>query len=110
MTTPSRPTLLPMASTACACCAPTEATPTATSTPTAEPASTAEFGVAGMTCSHCVASVTEAVTALDGVVDARIDLVAGGTSRVQIRSDRPLSEDTVKAAVAEAGYTLEPLS
>ncbi|MEW5093698.1 heavy-metal-associated domain-containing protein [Clavibacter michiganensis] len=54
--------------------------------------------------------MTEAVTALDGVVDARIDLVAGGTSRVQIRSDRPLSEDTVKAAVAEAGYTLEPLS
>jgi copper chaperone len=110
MTTPSRPTLLPMASTACACCTPTQATPSAPSALTAEPASTAEFGVAGMTCSHCVASVTEAVTAIDGVVDARVDLVVGGTSRVHISSDRPLRENTVKAAVAEAGYTLEPLS
>lgn len=109
MTTPSRPTLLPMASTACACCTPTEAAPSAPSALTAEPASAAEFGVAGMTCSHCVSSVTEAVAALDGVVDARVDLVVGGTSRLRVRSDRPLSEDTVKAAVAEAGYTLEPL-
>ncbi|WP_434181511.1 hypothetical protein [Clavibacter michiganensis] len=51
-----------------------------------------------------------AIAALDGVVDARVELVVGGTSRLRIRSDRPLSEDTVKAAVAEAGYTLEPLS
>lgn len=78
--------------------------------PAAEPASTAEFGVAGMTCSHCVASVTEAVAALDGVVDARVDLIVGGTSRLRVRSDRPMSEGTVEAAVVEAGYTLKPLS
>lgn len=110
MTEPYSPALLPMASAPCACCAPTDVSATATSAPTTGPASTAEFGVRGMTCSHCVASVAGAIAALDGVVDARVELVVGGTSRLRIRSDRPLSEDTVKAAVAEAGYTLEPLS
>ncbi|MBF4632650.1 heavy-metal-associated domain-containing protein (plasmid) [Clavibacter phaseoli] len=109
MTTPSRLNLLPVASTPCGCCAPTGATAMVTA-PTAEPASTAEFGVTGMTCSHCVVSVTEAVAALDGVVDARVDLVVGGTSRLRVRSDRPMSEGTVGAAVVEVGYTLEPLS
>jgi copper chaperone len=108
VTTPSTPALLPMASTSCACCAPTAAA--ATSTPTVDVASTAEFGVVGMTCSHCVASVTEEVAALDGVVDARVELVVGGTSRLRVRSDRPMSDDTIRAAVVEAGYALAPLN
>ncbi|PZP19677.1 MAG: copper chaperone, partial [Kocuria rhizophila] len=46
------------------------------------------------------------VTALDGVSEVRIDLVAGGTSTVTVTAARPLSAEAVRAAVEEAGYTL----
>ncbi|HCJ49909.1 MAG TPA: hypothetical protein DHW40_11360, partial [Microbacterium sp.] len=59
-----------------------------------------------MTCSHCVSSVTEELTALDGVENVTVDLNAGGTSRVTIHSAGPIDSDAVKAAVEEAGYTL----
>lgn len=62
--------------------------------------------VQGMTCEHCVASVTEEITALDGVDNVRVDLNAGGTSRVMVVSSTPVSEDAVRTAVAEAGYEL----
>ena len=59
--------------------------------------------VTGMTCDHCVASVTEEVAALAGVVDVRVDLESG---RVDVTSDEPLDADQVAAAVDEAGYAL----
>ena len=37
-----------------------------------------KYGITGMTCGHCVKSVTEEVSALDGVSDVKIDLVDGG--------------------------------
>ena len=64
------------------------------------------YGVAGMTCEHCVRAVTDELTALSGVRDVGVDLVAGGTSTVRVVSDSPLPEQTVRDAVAEAGYTL----
>jgi len=59
--------------------------------------------VTGMTCEHCVASVTEEVQELPGVerVDVSLD---GGTLR--LASSRPLDEDAVRGAVEEAGYSL----
>ena len=63
----------------------------------------ATFTVAGMTCQHCVASVTEEVQEIAGVTDVRVDLAAGSVS---VTSDQPLSEADVKAAVEEAGYQL----
>jgi copper chaperone CopZ len=65
--------------------------------------STTTYDVTGMTCGHCVAAVTEELTALDGVTDVAVDLVAGGTSHVAVTGDA--SPDAVRAAVAEAGYT-----
>lgn len=62
--------------------------------------------VSGMTCSHCAASVTEELTALDGVSSVSIDLNAGGNSAVHVESDAPLDEAAVRAAVEEAGYSL----
>lgn len=59
--------------------------------------------VEGMTCQHCVASVTEEVAELPGVTDVSVDL-ASGTLRVT--SDVPLAQDDVAGAVAEAGYAL----
>ncbi|MFK4729493.1 heavy-metal-associated domain-containing protein [Agromyces mediolanus] len=70
---------------------------------------TAEYGVEGMTCSHCVSSVTKELSQLEGVTNVDIDLVAGGISRVRVGSDRTLDNDVVAAAVDEAGYELAAL-
>jgi copper ion binding protein len=59
--------------------------------------------VSGMTCGHCVASVTEEVSELDGVTDVAVDLESGA---VTVTSDQPLDESAVRGAVEEAGYTL----
>jgi len=67
---------------------------------------TATYSVAGMTCSHCVAAVTEEVSRLDGVSSVDVDLNAGGDSRVTVTSSAPLPVEAVREAVDEAGYTL----
>jgi copper chaperone CopZ len=68
--------------------------------------STATYRVTGMTCDHCVRAVTDEVSAIPGVRDVEVDLVAGGTSEVRVVSETPLAEDTVREAVDEAGYQL----
>lgn len=67
---------------------------------------TETYRVTGMTCQHCVAAVTEELTALDDVSAVSVDLVAGGTSTVTIDSRSPLDSATVAEAVDEAGYAL----
>ncbi len=64
---------------------------------------TATYTVSGMTCSHCVRSVTEEVATIDGVTDVRVDLESGALT---ITSDEPVDESAVQAAVDEAGYEL----
>ncbi|MFT4085315.1 MAG: heavy metal-associated domain-containing protein [Nocardioides sp.] len=59
--------------------------------------------VAGMTCDHCVASVTEEIGALAGVSAVTVDLASGALS---VEADRELGPDEVRAAVADAGYQL----
>ena len=61
------------------------------------------YTVTGMTCGHCVASVTEEITEIDGVTDVAVDLPTGA---VRVTSERPLDEARVRAAVEEAGYQL----
>jgi copper chaperone len=65
--------------------------------------STSTYTVAGMTCSHCVAAVTEEVTSIPGVTDVAVDLASGA---VTISSQTPVDEPAVRAAVEEAGYEL----
>lgn len=65
---------------------------------------TAAYGVAGMTCGHCVGAVTSELGAVDGVRSVAVDLVAGGTSVVTVTSAAPLADAAVAAAVDEAGY------
>lgn len=64
---------------------------------------TSQYVVTGMTCAHCVASVSEEVGEIIGVTDVRVDLPTGG---VTVTSDRFLSRAEVAAAVDEAGYAL----
>lgn len=65
--------------------------------------STATYTVTGMTCSHCVSSVTEEVTRIPGVIGIDVDLSTGA---LELTSDRPLDRTSVKDAVADAGYEL----
>lgn len=64
---------------------------------------TQSYQVTGMTCDHCASAVTEELKALDGVTDVTVDLVAGGSSTVQVTSARPLDQSEVVAALDEAG-------
>ena len=62
-----------------------------------------EWQVQGMTCGHCVASVTEELTELSGVDSVDVELETG---RVTITSSTELQRADVEAAVSEAGYAL----
>lgn len=59
------------------------------------------YTVAGMTCGHCVASVSAEIGALPGVEAVVIDLASG---QVVVRSEQALDDVAVQAAVEEAGY------
>lgn len=58
--------------------------------------------VPGMTCSHCVAAVTEEILALAGVEDVRVDLV---TKRVEVGGEN-LDDAAIRSAIGEAGYVV----
>ena len=65
---------------------------------------TATINVSGMTCGHCVSSVTEELTELKGVENVSVDLNTGGISEVTITSTLTLDLAEISEAVAEAGY------
>ena len=62
---------------------------------------TIEYLVAGMHCQHCAASVTEEVSAISGVTDAKVDLDSG---QLIVISDSEIPFESIAAAVDEAGY------
>ena len=64
---------------------------------------TRTYTVTGMTCGHCVASVTEEISEIEGV--AGVDVVLE-TGAVTVTSEQPLDDAAVRAAVEEAGYQL----
>jgi copper chaperone len=59
--------------------------------------------VTGMTCAHCVASVTEEVTEVPGVQSVEVVLETG---QLTVISAAPIPEAAIAAAVSEAGYAL----
>jgi copper chaperone len=65
--------------------------------------STASYTVTGMTCEHCVASVTEEISELPGVQGVAVDLPTGA---VTVTSEQPLDDAAMRGAVEEAGYEL----
>ena len=66
-------------------------------------ASTTEYTVTGMTCQHCIDAVTKEVGGIEGVTGVDVDLDSG---RVSVRSEQPVDDAAVRAAVDEAGYEL----
>jgi copper chaperone CopZ len=64
---------------------------------------TRTYTVTGMTCAHCVASVTEEVQEVAGVEDVDVVLETG---RLTVTAAPDVDDAAVKAAVEEAGYQL----
>ena len=64
---------------------------------------TSTYTVTGMTCGHCVSSVTEEVQEIPGVENVEVVLETGA---VTITSAEPIDESAVRSAVEEAGYQL----
>jgi len=61
----------------------------------------------GMTCGHCVASVSEELQEIPGVTDVQVELVANGTSTATITSSTALDEQAIRSAIDEAGYSVK---
>jgi copper chaperone len=64
---------------------------------------TTTYTIKGMTCGHCVNSVSTELGRLPGVTDVLVDLSAGTAT---VTSDQPLDPQAVRAAVDEAGYEM----
>jgi copper chaperone len=62
---------------------------------------TTTFTVEGMSCDHCVAAVTDALSRLENVRDVAVDLATGA---VTVESNGAVDPELVAAAVDEAGY------
>ena len=65
---------------------------------------TRTYTVTGMTCAHCVASVSEEVAEVEGVAAVDVDLASG---RLTV-SGAGFTDEAVAAAVQEAGYEVAP--
>jgi copper chaperone len=64
---------------------------------------TQTYTVTGMTCGHCVASVTEEVEEIPGVESVDVVLETGSLT---VTSAEGLDDTAVKTAVEDAGYQL----
>ncbi|SAL80393.1 heavy metal transport/detoxification protein [Caballeronia peredens] len=60
-----------------------------------------EFEVQGMSCQHCVAAVTRSIQEIDPQAQVRVDLERG-----KVAVDSAQSNDALKDAIDEAGYTV----
>jgi copper chaperone len=64
---------------------------------------TTTYKVTGMTCEHCVNSVTSEVGALNGVSTVQVQLVPDGVSTVTVTSTATLPDAAISTALDEAG-------
>lgn len=70
--------------------------------------STYKLEVKGLTCGHCVASVTEEISEIAAVSGVDVELNAGkeAISVATVTTDADVTAETFAAAVEEAGYEL----
>ncbi|MEU6328459.1 MULTISPECIES: heavy-metal-associated domain-containing protein [unclassified Streptomyces] len=61
-----------------------------------------QYHVTGMSCEHCVASVTEEVSEVPGVSEVVVDLAA---NTVTVHGT-DLDDQRLRAAIVEAGYVV----
>jgi copper chaperone len=57
--------------------------------------------VKGMSCQHCVMSVTKALSQLDGIKNVQVDLAEG---EVRFDNTKSITSDQIQKAIEDAGY------
>ena len=67
---------------------------------------TVELSINGMTCGHCVASVTEELSEVPGVLNVEVILNSGATSKATVVTNTELDDNALRDAVSEAGFEL----
>ena len=67
---------------------------------------TVELCINGMTCGHCVASVTEELSEVPGVLNVEVILNSGATSKATVVTNTELDDNALRDAVSEAGFEL----
>ena len=64
-----------------------------------------DLSIGGMSCHHCVMTITQGIKGIDGVADASVDLEA---KKATVRPDGTVDESPLRGAVAsmieELGY------
>lgn len=58
--------------------------------------------IQGMSCQHCVMSVTKALGAVPGLKNLKVDLTKGEAT---FENTQSVSRATIRQAVEDAGYT-----
>lgn len=56
--------------------------------------------ISGMSCQHCVASVTEALQKLEGLTEVKVDLSAGQASF----KNNGVEREKIKMAISQIGF------
>jgi len=59
--------------------------------------------VKGMSCNHCVMTVTKALNKLDGIQNVKVDIPKG---EVSFDNTKSLAPDKVEKAITDAGYAV----
>jgi len=54
-----------------------------------------------MSCQHCVASVTKALSEIQGITDVQVNLEKG---EAVFNEQRPVGEQTIKDAISQIGF------
>ena len=67
---------------------------------------TVELSINGMTCGHCVASVTEELSEVPGVLNVEVILNSGATSKATVVTNTELDDNALRDTVSEAGFEL----
>ena len=61
----------------------------------------ATIKVKGMSCQHCVASVTKALNDIEGISDVKVDLEAGSAT---YNENSPVTIEAIKDAISSIGF------
>jgi copper chaperone len=60
--------------------------------------------VKGMSCQHCVASVTKALSEIEGITDVQVNLEKGEAT---FNEKSPVDGQTIKDAITKIGFEVE---
>ena len=61
--------------------------------------------VKGMSCQHCVMSVTKALGQLEGIKNVQVDLAKG---EVRFDNSKEVALNRIEKAISDAGYQVIP--